>query len=140
MITRSIVGKSVLDVGCGRGYLVRELSKNYKVSGCDIFLDKDLKAGFRVARVEKLPYKDGEFDTVICSQVLEHVVDINQAIGELRRVAKKRLIVVVPKQRPYRYTLSLHLHFFPYKWSIESYFGHGGEIIDLGDWVYIEDR
>jgi hypothetical protein len=42
-----------------------------------------------------------------------HVQDAHAALEELRCVAKRRLIVVLPKQRPYRYTFDLHLRFFP---------------------------
>ena len=54
---------------------------------------------------------------MICSHVLEHVLDINLAYQNLKKICKRRLIIVVPKERPYEYTFNGHLHFFPYKWS-----------------------
>lgn len=41
---------------------------------------------------EKLPFKDKEFDYVICNQVLEHVDDPISFVRELSRVAKKGYI------------------------------------------------
>ncbi|MDZ7762755.1 MAG: methyltransferase domain-containing protein [Desulfovermiculus sp.] len=73
---------------------------------------------FRQAELPLLPFIDQMFDTVVCTHTLEHIPDIRQAVKELRRVAKKRLIIVLPRQRPYRYTFDLHLHFFPYAWSV----------------------
>ena len=54
------------------------------------------------------------------THTLEHVQRIDLALAELRRVAKHRLIIVVPKERPYRYSFNLHLHFFPYPWNWQA--------------------
>jgi len=69
------------------------------------------------AKVENLPFKDGEFDTVICTHVIEHILDYKAAIKELRRITKKRLIIIVPREREYRYTFNPHFNFFPYTHS-----------------------
>jgi hypothetical protein len=55
-------------------------------------------------------------------------------------VAKHRLIIVVPKERPYRYSFNLHLHFFPYPWNWQAVAGavEGATLTDLGDWFYVE--
>jgi ubiquinone/menaquinone biosynthesis C-methylase UbiE len=93
------------------------------------------------ASIERLPFDDGQFDTVVCTHTLEHVQHLQRAVDELRRVARRRLIVVVPRQRPYRYTFSLHVNFFPYAWSLTGQLGHapGAVIKNLGDWFYLED-
>jgi hypothetical protein len=44
-------------------------------------------------------------------------VDYRAAIAELRRVAARRLIIVVPREREYRYTFNPHVNFFPYTHS-----------------------
>lgn len=44
---------------------------------------------------------------------------MNTALAELRRVAKRRLIIVVPKQRNYKYTFELHINFFPYLFDLK---------------------
>jgi SAM-dependent methyltransferase len=46
------------------------------------------------APAERLPFADGEFDFVICRQVLEHVADPPAAAGELARVARRGLVEV----------------------------------------------
>lgn len=44
----------------------------------------------------KLKYPDNSFDTVICSDVLEHLGAHKQAIGELLRVARRKVVITVP--------------------------------------------
>ena len=119
-IMKDIVGSSVLEVGCGRGFLARKIKMaGFDVTATDIVLNGQLNEPdetikFLNADISALPFEDNVFDTVICTHVLEHVIDFKKSVNELRRVAKKRLIIVVPKQRPYRYTFDLHLRFFPY--------------------------
>jgi SAM-dependent methyltransferase len=116
----------VLDVGCGTGYLLGALATGSAVqrrfTGVDFQIDPGLPQRypamqFREADIERLPFADGEFDTVICTHVLEHVLNIEQAISELRRVARRRLLVIVPLEREYRFTFNPHVHFFPYPHS-----------------------
>jgi ubiquinone/menaquinone biosynthesis C-methylase UbiE len=140
-------GQTVLEVGCGRGFLAGLLSaRGLKVTGCDIVLSEDVilkypGVTFFEGNVQLLPLDDDSFDVVISTHTLEHVQDLSGAIAELRRVARRRLIVVVPRQRPYKYAFNLHTQFFPYRWSIEGAFGHrpGVTIRNLGDWFYLED-
>lgn len=118
-IINSISGETVLDAGCGRGYLTNLLQKHYFVTGVDFIKHNDFyinspNVKFITSSITNLPFDDNSFDTVICSHTLEHVKDIEKAISELRRVCKINLIIVVPKQRPYKYTFDLHVHFFPY--------------------------
>jgi hypothetical protein len=45
------------------------------------------------------------------------VLDFRSSLAELRRVARERLIVVVPREREYRYSFNPHFNFFPYRHS-----------------------
>ncbi|MEX1252242.1 MAG: methyltransferase domain-containing protein [Hyphomonas sp.] len=90
------------------------------LAGVDFGIDPDLKdEGIRYfsATVETLHFPDKAFDTVICTRVIEHIVDYRAAIAELRRVARQRLITVVPQEREYRYTFNPHVNFCPYTHS-----------------------
>ena len=149
LISARAVGGTVLDIACGRGYLARLLAERFRVTAADIMIDEELARAnpgihFDTANVESLPYADGAFDTVVCAHTLEHVQHLPRAVSELRRVCARRLIVVVPRQRPYRFTFDLHLHFFPYASNLLTAIGPGGvrrECVRAGgDWVYIEDR
>ena len=98
---------------------------------------------FIESKIETLPFDDNEFDTVVCTHVLEHILDIAGAIRELRRITAKRLIIVVPREREYRYTFNPHFHFFPYAHSFLRYMTpvpDAHRIINVGrDIVYLED-
>ena len=67
--------------------------------------------------VEDLPFADKSFDTVVCTHVIEHILDYRDAIAELRRIARRRLIIVVPREREGIYTFNPHFNFFPYSHS-----------------------
>ncbi len=106
---------SIVDIGCGSGYVLRQIYKNgYKnILGVDL-VPKTINNDFKIeaGNIENLPFPDSFFDTVICNHTLEHVLDLPKAINELKRIAKKKLIITVPCQRYYRYTFDLHIHFF----------------------------
>jgi len=147
-VETSIKGNSVLEVGCGRGYLLNKLANNFKVTGVDFVLDPKIrklknKIQLICADVEMLPFVTDGFDTVVCTHTLEHVKNLHSVMGQLRRIARKRLVVVVPLQRPYKYTFDLHLHFFPYPHSFLNQVGMGsGKVLTkkIGrDLLYLED-
>ena len=144
-ILNNIEGESVLDISCGKGFLANEIVKKYNkdVVGIDFIISEEIKVSknpkFIESFIEKIPFPDNHFDTVISTHTLEHVVNINTAINELRRVTKNKLIIVVPKQRNYKFTFDLHLHFFPYKYSVLSLMENKGKCICLqNDWIYYE--
>jgi ubiquinone/menaquinone biosynthesis C-methylase UbiE len=85
-----------------------------------------------------LPFGDRAFDTVVCAHTLEHIPDLFRAAAELRRVAH-RVIVVVPRQRYYRYTVDYHLHFFPSAAPLVHLFGGRADLVD-GDWILVADQ
>tara|TARA_Y100000768_G_C23980185_1_gene685310 strand:+ start:1858 stop:2559 length:702 start_codon:yes stop_codon:yes gene_type:complete len=126
-IIKNIKSRNVIDVGCGNGFLLKKIrnkDKKILLSGTEIVITPKLKKNLKVDNI-KLYQKSIEdvnkinlkFDTVICSHVLEHVLDINKAYSNLKKICKKKLIIVVPRERPYEYTFNGHIHFFPYKWS-----------------------
>jgi ubiquinone/menaquinone biosynthesis C-methylase UbiE len=131
-IFEDVVGPNVLEMGCGRGFLCRQLAqKGFTVTGADMRVSESVRAEnpdvtFVETNIECQPFENGEFDTVICTHTLEHVQNFTLAVKELRRVAAKRLIVVVPKQRNYLYTFDLHLHFFPYPHDLIRAMGKHG--------------
>jgi ubiquinone/menaquinone biosynthesis C-methylase UbiE len=59
---------------------------------------------FLVADAQHLPFKDGVFDRLLCTEVLEHIPDDRAGIAELHRVAKAgaEVAVSVPRHGPER--------------------------------------
>lgn len=146
-IMDNLSGNTVLDIACGRGYLARKIAaeKGLQVTGIDFIVPEDLRHSanpvFMEGNLEQIPFPDRHFDTVICTHTLEHLKDVSQGVQELRRVCRERLIVVVPRQREYKYTFDLHLHFFPYEFSVRKVFGNeiGRCRCINNDWVYVEE-
>jgi ubiquinone/menaquinone biosynthesis C-methylase UbiE len=144
-IEQHLLGDTVLDVASGRGFLSHRLAKiGYAVTGVDIVQPKEFESSgnprFLTAEITDLPFENQYFDSVICTHTLEHIRDLPQALQEVRRICKQRLIVVVPCQREYRYTFDLHIHFFPYEYNLRQYVGPAGKIIKAGgDFIYIEE-
>ena len=133
--------QSLLDVGCGRGYFLSRLTDSkLELTGCDVVNKLEFcECRFVTGNVEYLPFRDNEFDIVTCSHTLEHVIDLSRAVSELTRVARRQIVISVPCQRPYYYTLDEHLHFFPYKEKLTSVVGIADHVCTRlrGDWVYV---
>ncbi len=114
---QELSGRQILEVGSGRGFVAEMLARQNEVTACDIVIDDRLRASglpCKQAFVEDLPFTDNAFDLVLCTHILEHVLNFEKAISELRRVARNQIIIIVPLQRPNRYTPDLHVNFFPY--------------------------
>ena len=115
-------GASVLDAGCGDGYLLDSLTvkagqcTGVDVSGSALELAAHRLEGKKImlvqAFLENLPFSDNSFDVVVSAHTLEHVRELERAAAELKRVASRRLVVLVPAQESLPYTEDYHLHFF----------------------------
>ena len=120
---------TLLDVGCGRRFFLNKVGRGV---GCDLL------GGDVIALAERLPFSDKSFDVVTCFHTLEHTRDLPRAVAELRRVARKQLIVIVPRQKRLRYTFDLHLQFFETPEALAAAMGAPGEIRQFSqDLVYI---
>lgn len=103
-------GSTVLEVGCGDGYLTWRLAEaGCFVTGTDIADARLEQARARTslagtpptlvrAAAEELPFESGSFDCVVCSEVLEHLPNPQSAVAEAARVLKTggAYIVTVP--------------------------------------------
>jgi len=121
LLKQHVIGKTVLDAGCGGGgfvdYLVGEGFHATGVDKHDVFLQVARERRFRGTFVQadlahRLPFADASFDTTICLDVLEHVADDTQTIRELARVTRRRLLIAVPQedQWMWRYRLVFYAY------------------------------
>ena len=88
----------LLDIGCGTGYLINMLSKDYNAEyiGLDLSPEmikqaksKNIKnAIFVEGRSDEIPFDDNTFNIVTCSQSFHHYPDTDKAMQEARRVLK----------------------------------------------------
>lgn len=118
-------GDTVLDVGCGTGYLAGQLQRMYGVepTGVDIRDVRDTQAekiGFRTFDGTSIPFPDSSFDHVVLSYVLHHAVDPLALARECRRVARRSVLVFeeLPYSRPGKLVLRLHVALFALHYSI----------------------
>lgn len=81
---------SVLEVGCGTGAVLDELSQ---VLGTDHL---GIDVGTPGYDGVTIPFEDRAFDLVYATHVVEHVRDQRGFLHELRRVARKYIYVEVP--------------------------------------------
>ncbi|MEK7636785.1 MAG: class I SAM-dependent methyltransferase [Patescibacteria group bacterium] len=98
--------QSVLEVGCGEGYLLTAIAlavPSAALLGLDVN-DEALRVGRRLwpslkmehGDIYRLPQSDRSWDVVIASEVLEHLERPSEALRELKRVAKRYLLLSVP--------------------------------------------
>ncbi len=103
--------RSVLDAGCGEGFVADFLARqdpDLHITGVDLspaavaYAEEHFgqRVRFRTGSLYKLPFSDQAFDTVVCSEVLEHLDAPERAVRELRRVARRHVLITVPRE-PY---------------------------------------
>lgn len=90
----------VLDVGCGRGYLLKRLRKaGWSCAGIDIpsspIPESEVGMDCRSGDASSLPWPDRSFDLVVINHVLEHVADPWLACREAARVLRDEGILYV---------------------------------------------
>ena len=105
---------SVLDAGCGEGIITRTWARRRRGTRV-VGLDRDdpllhphwaataePNLSWRTGDVHALPFEDGAFDLVASIEVLEQVADPDRALAELVRVARRAVLVSVPREPLWR--------------------------------------
>jgi glycosyltransferase involved in cell wall biosynthesis/2-polyprenyl-3-methyl-5-hydroxy-6-metoxy-1,4-benzoquinol methylase len=138
----SAPGDSVLEVGCGTGYLALELARRGRaVTGIDVSkVAVDLarrhaegtQARFEVASALDLPFPDGSFDLVFSVEVMEHLhaADASAHLREAARVLRSggRYWVLTPNRVVARSAAE--------RFGLEG--GEAGGDVHLKEWTYVE--
>ncbi len=127
-ILSSLEFDSLLDVGAAEGFTAYLAGKLFggEVATSDFCEEVCLRSkeifGMDATAADccDLPFGDNEFDVVLSSESLEHIPDLPKAVDELLRVARKAVVITVPRESPEliekniagRGTGSSHIHSF----------------------------
>ena len=121
---QSLRSFSVLDVGAGYGELLRvaavwarETKRQFRGVGLELnersaeSINEESEQFDEISGVRgdalKLPFADSQFDYVICSLFTHHFIDeqVVQILGEMSRVARRRIFVIDLHRHPLAYLL-----------------------------------
>ena len=103
-------GNRVLDVGCGKGFLLYEFTQvmpGIEVVGIDIseyaitHAKEEIRHCLQAGDAKKLPYDDHSFDLVISLNTLHNLYcyDLEKALREIERVGRSSKYIVVESYR-----------------------------------------
>ena len=143
-------GARVLDFGCGACRLVRAgLAAGLDMAGADVYYGGSaarteaeqsglLGSAVREISDGRLDYATASFDLVVNNQVLEHVADLDGALGEIHRVltADGAMLSIFPARDVFR---EGHIgipfsHWFPKNSRLRFYYVWGLRRLGLGTW------
>ncbi len=140
-------GERVLDVGCGKGFLLYEFTQavpGLKVAGVDIssyaieHAKEEVRPSLEVGNAKSLPYGDTSFDLVVSLGTLHnlYLYDLFAAVREIERVGKdRRKYIMVESYRNERervnllyWQLTCEAFFTPTEWEwIFEQAGYSGD-------------
>ncbi len=93
VLARLTPHSAVLDLGAGAGIVTQMNFREHAARVCGVDLDPRVTGNpylheAKVADGGRIPYGDGEFDVVLCDNVLEHLDQPRQVFAEVARVLK----------------------------------------------------
>lgn len=101
----------VIDIGCGEGFLLKEIKNVAELVGTDIsktalnrakeILTSRPEIKLVKADAQRIPISDDYFDVILCSEMLEHVPYPKIVLKEFYRILKKtgNFVLSVPNEK-----------------------------------------
>lgn len=127
---------SMLDVGCGEGYTLRELKNRYpslSIEGRDVEQDiieiarkENPDISFRVESAYSIKKPGRSYDLVTVMEVLEHLEYPDKAISEAKRLTKKHCIFTVPFEPYWRILNIMRLRYITELGNTPGHINHWG--------------
>jgi len=131
-------GDSVLDVGCGTGYLSMHLQEMFGVRACgvDVIDFREAEIPFQRFDGTSIPFPDKSFDHVVLSEVLHHSHDPMALLKECCRVARNVIVFEdLPDGRLGKLILYLHVRVFARRYDYPFKPASIGDYRDALDWL-----
>jgi SAM-dependent methyltransferase len=146
-------GDSVLDIGCGKGFLLFELTQavpGLKVAGIDIseygiaHAKEEVRPFLKTGACTALPWADGEFDFVYSLNVFHNLYNYElwAALKEMQRVGRNHRYICAESYRNERekanllyWQLTCETFYTPAEWA--WFFAQAGYTGDHG-FIYFE--
>ncbi|MBI4692174.1 MAG: class I SAM-dependent methyltransferase [Candidatus Terrybacteria bacterium] len=105
------------DAGCGNGIYIKYIKDNYldiEIYGFD-FSEEIVKVAVNNTGVssiikgnlEEIPFENNKFDIILCTQVIEHLLDDKKGMAELCRVLKKGGYLVISTDNKHNFISKL---------------------------------
>ena len=103
--------RTVLDAGCAGGDTLQAMrpGRDLFFAALDIspkMIESSLSRNPEVEHIlgslYELPFADASYDTVVCTQVLEHLDNPKAALDEIRRVAARSAVISIPNEPLFR--------------------------------------
>ncbi|MDP3900999.1 MAG: class I SAM-dependent methyltransferase [bacterium] len=101
---RPLRGDKILEVGCGRGFIARELQKTVPHTyGVDVnpgAIKNGVALNLQIMDAEHLEFEDDSFDKIYSFHMIEHVPSPGKVIREMERVLRPggEILLVYPAE------------------------------------------
>ncbi len=117
-LSKSYIGKSVLDVGAGSGALIAKIPN---AIGIDL---APKNSGIIKGDISKIPFENNKFDTVFATEVIEHLPEevLSSGLSEIRRVLKSDGVFIMTL--PYKEDINLDVVVCPKCGEKFHHWGH----------------
>ncbi|MDP3918795.1 MAG: class I SAM-dependent methyltransferase [Nanoarchaeota archaeon] len=86
----------ILDLGAGTGIVAKQIPNVTSLEPCKEMLDQAPEPKV-LASAESIPFKEGDFDTIVSLTALHHC-DIDKVIKEIQRLNPKHLALTILKK------------------------------------------
>lgn len=124
---------TLLDIGSWDGKFGEIISMNRNIKVVSVDIDPKSEKVIR-ADITNLPFAEGSIDCVTALEIIEHLnnKDLKRALSEIRRVAKKMIIVSVPFEESPLSEASHHLQYFDSEKLRKMIENRKVEVLDFG--------
>jgi ubiquinone/menaquinone biosynthesis C-methylase UbiE len=144
---RDVDALDVAEVGAGGGHVLRMFPRArltaFDVSSVYIEIARRNLAGYDVrfvkGEIDKLDLPAESFDRVICTEVLEHVVDPDAVLAAMARIVRPSgLVVVTIPNDPLILKVKKVVRYTPLRWLLGERVEWGGDRYHLHRWTPAE--